>query len=45
MLLDQNLDEPASETFDSLRAAFWEEVMLDNLTAGGDGIGQRIALL
>jgi len=26
MLLDQNLDEPASETFDSLRAAFWEEV-------------------
>ena len=30
MLLDQNLDEPASETFESLRAAFWEEVMLDN---------------
>ena len=28
MLLDQNLDEPASETFDSLRAAFWEEVCL-----------------
>ncbi|CAK9073303.1 unnamed protein product [Durusdinium trenchii] len=26
MLLDQTLDEPASETFDSLRAAFWEEV-------------------
>ena len=28
MLLDQNLDEPASETFDALRAAFWEEVCL-----------------
>ncbi|CAE7511830.1 unnamed protein product [Symbiodinium pilosum] len=26
MLLDQALDEPASETFDALRAAFWEEV-------------------
>ncbi|CAJ1441433.1 unnamed protein product [Effrenium voratum] len=28
MLLDQVLDEPASESFDSLRAAFWEEVKL-----------------
>ena len=26
MLLDQVLDESASETFDALRAAYWEEV-------------------
>eukprot|EP00438_Fugacium_kawagutii_P035130 Skav218770 [mRNA] locus=scaffold1372:332268:337482:- [translate_table: standard] len=43
MLLDQSLDDSASEIFDALRAAFWEEVILGGSSAWQRHEGQEVA--